>query len=851
MRGEEHAGYLDIKLPPKNRSKRSKVWCNRWVVLHKVNDLSVAKMLAKLDLYTNAEQASSSENKISSIFLEHVTSINMVSRSKTHPNAFEICEGKNPVLYFSAATLTETQLWACFLREIFKLNAPDSEGLYHVWVRANDYSNYLGLTGDYSMTVTSDNINIAKANGQGAQWPLSSLKTFYLRPITPEAKHNHILIIEPGESFMTNGNFIMFVSPRAEEILLTIRTNIFIALRQRSRDRSISNQNITPQLSRYNSLPKPHNPETQSLHEFQRSCSIDTGRRMSTIEPEIHSNHDLLEASHLNISRCVPPPKPVRTGKYVPTSISNASSPMEEVKQISEESPLEEQVTLQNKPEARKLSSDFNSQIEPVNLISEPFQGDDQRCKQLLRNNCGSMDSGVLSFTSEMSSFDLRQQPGRSDSADSAISMFIDRQKAIPQTSKPTLQTHAITETSSKSSESDKESDDYSGSHIYWDIEPEELCIPQTDIPWRRNSISFSRCHSLQNLLPSEVNDYEDLTELVKEKKKVTKNAPPALPKRPKSLALHKDKSFSKTSMKDRFLGSLSNISPQTKQKKKNRKFNSGTDDLNMIIKDFRKWSELGKKTDWKETSYSRTRRMRQVSETTYFQNEVQTSTCQRKRHLNSWPTSETPDMSWIDKETKEGVFMVERKVKPFDFLLQDPFRLTNQKQITRHNSLGNSTVHTEDDDFSPVLTPVAVNSHGARYFLGSGHWSDGDMRNTDGESDQDEISLNRRRSISLEGKLEYQIMIRQLKKELEETTKIGRPLPRTNPLVNRSHGTAQIPIPQHLVTPPTTPILATSPKLNQDIMAGYIEMTGRIRSSSTSVTTCKKDNQKRKTSLR
>ena len=97
-------------------------------MLHKVSDLSVAKMLAKLDIYTHAEYAGSPDKKISSMLLENVTSIKSISTSRTHPHAFEICEAGNPVLYFSAATLTETRLWASFLREIFNLNSLDTAG---------------------------------------------------------------------------------------------------------------------------------------------------------------------------------------------------------------------------------------------------------------------------------------------------------------------------------------------------------------------------------------------------------------------------------------------------------------------------------------------------------------------------------------------------------------------------------------------------------------------------------------------------------------------------------------------------------------------------------------------------
>lgn len=854
MRGEEHAGYLDIKLPPKNRNKRSKVWCNRWVVLHKVSDLSVAKMLAKLDIYTHAEQASIPENKINSVLLEHVTSIKLISRSKTHPNAFEIREGDTPVLFFSAATATETQLWVCFLREIFNLNTSDIPGLYNVWIRENDYSNRLGLSGDYLMDITSTSISISKADGQGNfQWPLSSLKKFYLRPVVPEAKHNHILIIEPGESIMASGNFIMFVTPRAEEILIAIRANISVAMKERSRNRTTSSSSSAPQYNRYNSLPQSLKSDTLSLCDFQRSCSIEQERPMSMIDQ--HSD-GLREALNLDLSMRVPPPKPARTWVHVPsTPTSDTPSSLDENKETCEMF-LAEEALIHVPPtcdsEIRFPDCDSVRSVEPANPITKPCQGEKnngQKFPSSMPNNCGSKDSEALSITSETGSFDFKQQPNRSNSGDSGISLSIDRQKVMPYPKKAILQKPAITEALSKSLESDKESDDYSGSHIYWDIDPEEIDVLQTDVPSDRNNTPGSRSHSLQNLLPN-ANDYEDLVDIKKNQKEI-KNVPPALPKRPKSLAFSKDKAFLKMSMKDRFLESFSNLNPQIKQKLKNQKGNSEANDLNTIIKDFQKWAAQGKKTDLKETEPSGMRRARRESDGTLNPKKDLVNTWQRKRHLHSWSTSDTSSLFWNDEETKEGVFVVERRADPLAFLKTDPFRLLKHKTFMRQSSFDVrlSTIDAENKDTSPVLSPLVVHSSKHRDF-GSGHWSDGDTKSSDGEFDLELFSLNRRRSISLEGKLEYQVMLKQLKKDLRDTA--TEQSLANDVFLHKSNERSGLTMPSALCTPPTTPISPNSTKLNGGILSGYIDMTGRLRSSSASETTAKqsKINQKRKASL-
>ena len=626
-------------------------------------------------------------------------------------------------------------------------------------------------------------------------------------------------------SLVVYGNFVMFVTPRAEEILMKLRTNIFMNTKVKSRNRTIPTNRTAPQYNRYNSLPPGFDPETISLYDLQ-NFSIDHERAMSVFEPQ---DNELQEMLNRDISISVPPPKPARNLMYTPTS--DTPSSWEENKETTEDSSVEFTESKSTSQRSGLEDKQCDCDSDPQLKLVTPCQGDennDQKFKFSLPNNLGSRDSGVLSITSETGSVDLRQQTVRSNSGDSAISLLIDRQKTITQTNEPIPENFAMLECSSQSSESDKESDDYSGSHIYWDIEPQELDIPQTEILPRKSSTSISRCHSLQNLLPNSTNDYEDLADLSKEKKDV-KNAPPALPKRPKSLAFSKDKGFLKTSMKERFLGPFSYISPQIKRKIKSRKTVCGADDLNMIIKDFRKWSVKEKETEWEETNFSETEH---VSERTPTQKK-DPENCQKRKIQHSWSTSDATDLSWNDEETKDGVFVVERKVDPLAFLKRDPFRLLSNKHMARQNlfDVRHSTIDTENDDLSPVLSPVIVHSLKTRDF-NAGHWSDGDTKGSDGEWDLDEFPPNRRRSISLEAKLEYQVMIRQLKKDLRETTD-EQPLTNADPSLHTTHKMSALSNPPTFSSQATTDVTPNPLEISKPIFPDYIEMSGRIRSSS------------------
>lgn len=92
-------------------------WRKKWVVAHKMSNLSSGTFGAKLDLYADEQSAKSTSHDKQTFIFENVTEIK-TSNSKTHKLAFEILESE-PVLVLSGQDQVDTESWITVLQNIF------------------------------------------------------------------------------------------------------------------------------------------------------------------------------------------------------------------------------------------------------------------------------------------------------------------------------------------------------------------------------------------------------------------------------------------------------------------------------------------------------------------------------------------------------------------------------------------------------------------------------------------------------------------------------------------------------------------------------------------------------------
>lgn len=74
--------------------------------------------MAKLDIYQDSDSSKRSHTDKVSILLENVTDIKS-AKSKTHPHAFEVCEGSTSPICVSGESESESNAWGWTLRQIF------------------------------------------------------------------------------------------------------------------------------------------------------------------------------------------------------------------------------------------------------------------------------------------------------------------------------------------------------------------------------------------------------------------------------------------------------------------------------------------------------------------------------------------------------------------------------------------------------------------------------------------------------------------------------------------------------------------------------------------------------------
>ncbi|XP_050398974.1 uncharacterized protein LOC126816441 [Patella vulgata] len=235
-KGIEKSGYLDVKQPSTTKGRKLKTWKRRWVVVHQMTDLASKKYNAKIDIYHDQDAVGKNTGDKMTFVLENITAVQL-SKSKTHPHAFEVVESE-PVLVFCAASEQETATWMSIYRRIFRHDELAECDIFGVHVIGNPHTQrlnldekvLLGINTSYIMLLSHDYTPLV-------EWRLSTVKRFYTIENTKDAG-KRVLILECGANSSTGEGMFCFSTPEWELILKTIRENISMAIAERQRQKS-------------------------------------------------------------------------------------------------------------------------------------------------------------------------------------------------------------------------------------------------------------------------------------------------------------------------------------------------------------------------------------------------------------------------------------------------------------------------------------------------------------------------------------------------------------------------------------------------------------------------------------
>ncbi|ESO82803.1 hypothetical protein LOTGIDRAFT_155833 [Lottia gigantea] len=303
-KGIEKSGYLEVKQPSSTKGRKLKSWKKKWVVVHQMSDLANGKYNAKIDIYSDANSAKKSPTDKMTFVLENITAVQL-SKSKTHPNAFEVVETE-PVLVFSAASEQETATWMSIYRRIFQHDELGEFDIFGVNIISNAHAKRLNLEGRVLLSISSATVGVLTPDyKQVVQWKLSTIKRFYTEDDSRDQTQK-LFIIETGPSSASGEGTCRFSTPEWDLILSTIRKNINSAISERQhlklaeqvRERSSSTSTTTSEYHFTNLLANSDVPSG--------SCS-DRSNSVNSLGSSVFTNGSNPDCS------ATPPLSPVST----------------------------------------------------------------------------------------------------------------------------------------------------------------------------------------------------------------------------------------------------------------------------------------------------------------------------------------------------------------------------------------------------------------------------------------------------------------------------------------------------------------------------------------------------------
>ncbi|XP_068692655.1 docking protein 2-like [Montipora capricornis] len=235
-------GFLEMKLPRKQRRLTHKIWKRKWFVLRRKSP----RGQARLEYYLTEKACSEGKHR-TSISLEDLTSVSK-AHSRTHDYSF-VLEGPEVKLFLSADSEKETLEWIQLIKELVlpepklypSVKAGDIYGLYEVNVIPTDDSDRLELAGNYLMTVRKEYLclHCARTGKRVVEWELDHLPRFRLQRVSHLQDLDKVLTFQAASGCKTGEGHFQFLTQQGREILecVKLQTQRLANLRHLQHDR--------------------------------------------------------------------------------------------------------------------------------------------------------------------------------------------------------------------------------------------------------------------------------------------------------------------------------------------------------------------------------------------------------------------------------------------------------------------------------------------------------------------------------------------------------------------------------------------------------------------------------------
>ncbi|XP_074616590.1 docking protein 2-like isoform X1 [Acropora palmata] len=235
-------GFLEMKLPRKQRKLTHKIWKRKWFVLRRKSP----RGQARLEYYLS-EKACSEGRHRTSVSLEDLTSVSK-AHSRTHDFSF-LLVGVEIKLFLSADSDKETLEWIQLIKELVlpepklypSVQAGDIYGLYEVNVIRTEDSDRLQLEGNYLMTVRKEYLclHCARTGKRVLEWELDHLPRFRLQRLSHLQDLDKVLTFQAASRCKTREGHFQFLTQQGREILecVKLQTQRLASLRHLQQER--------------------------------------------------------------------------------------------------------------------------------------------------------------------------------------------------------------------------------------------------------------------------------------------------------------------------------------------------------------------------------------------------------------------------------------------------------------------------------------------------------------------------------------------------------------------------------------------------------------------------------------
>lgn len=235
-------GFLEMKLPRKQRKLTHKIWKRKWFVLRRKSP----RGQARLEYYLS-EKACSEGRHRTSVSLEDLTSVSK-AHSRTHDFSF-LLVGVEIKLFLSADSHKETLEWIQLIKELVlpepklypSVQAGDIYGLYEVNVIRTEDSDRLQLEGNYLMTVRKEYLclHCARTGKRVLEWELDHLPRFRLQRLSHLQDLDKVLMFQAASRCKTGEGHFQFLTQQGREILecVKLQTQRLASLRHLQQER--------------------------------------------------------------------------------------------------------------------------------------------------------------------------------------------------------------------------------------------------------------------------------------------------------------------------------------------------------------------------------------------------------------------------------------------------------------------------------------------------------------------------------------------------------------------------------------------------------------------------------------